>query len=498
MDHDSSPFDLPGPVSYRAADVRKTYKALTLHGLSVMDEKVSHDAAYSSNHEGHFAWDLSLLVRAACLTWRATGDTAYLKQSLKWAQHMMERTDEARGIKDWRGAETPIWSAGPRYTAGSAIVGSIGGAQVRIQAASSRLIVERPSSDTVVVHSIRDDGDLWTSQEASLLPHSDNYLPDVLSRHSSTHAVLVRGLNEAIDLRFISSGEHEVLPVRAGHLVHTGMIARSLITAAEALGVADKASGLSEVSPGDLVDAAHRALQSHNYEMRVKSNQPWFVTDEEFPGRRLGLELPHNHIADVATSCLVLGRKFQDVGYHRLGVSLIQPMLDEIAMYISGDLPHPWFYYPTRSRAFSGVAREHPIAERRVPPVKRAEDSSHATMRVRALLEWRAIDPSLVSVKELRAISRTFHQNYLTTANDLQAVRWLPTSPESVADGVRLGRSNTYAGAWAGLSRWDPTMRHRINLLAYEHPPLQIFGATVLSAAEILAMNSPSTVGRIG
>lgn len=491
MDHDSSPFDLPGPASHRADDVRKAYGALALHGLSVMDEKVSREEVYSSNHEGHFAWDLSLLVRAACLTWRVTGDSEHLNQALKWAQHMTERTDEARQVEDWRGRKAPTWSAGPRYTAGSAIVGSIGGKQVRIQAASNRLIIERPSDGTVVVRSVRDDGDVWTSPEASLLPESDNYLPDILSRHSSTHAVLVRGANGDSDLRFILEGEYEVVPERASHLVHTGLIARSLIAAAEAL---EESGGESDVSSGDLMAAAHQALQSHFYELRVSSDQPWFVTDEEFPGRRLGLELPHNHISDVATSCLILGRELNDVSYRRLGATLVRPALDEIDMHLAGELPHPWFYYPTGSRAFSGVTREHPAAERQVPPVKRAEDSSHATMRVRALLEWRAFDPNLVSVKELRAISRTFYQNFLTTNEGVQEVRWLPSPAKDNADGMRLGHSNTYVGAWAGLSQWDPMIRQRINLLAYEHPPVQMFGATVLSAAEIFAMNSASRV----
>lgn len=490
MDHDSVPFDLPGPTSHRIADVREAYGALTDRGLHVMGEKITQEDPYSSNENGHFAWDVSLLIRAACLTWRTTGDPAHLTQATAWAQHMVERTDEALGRTNWRGRIVPAWSTGPRYTAGTAIVGSIGGAPIELQAASDRVIIERPSTDTAIVRSIRKDGATWTSLEGSLLPEGPDYLPDLLARRSSIHSVLLRGLPAAIDLRFLSAGEFTIKPQLAAHLVHTGMIARSLIAAAEALESSGSSAARSEISADELYEAARQALLLHDDEIRVRAGQSWYITLEDFPSRRLGLELPHNHVVDAATSFLILGQRFADKGLRSLGASLTRPWLDEVERHESGDLSHPWYYYPVDSDMFAGVSRDAPMAERRVPPVQRGEDSSHATMRIRALIEWHTINPRLVPGKTLSAVALAFRRNFMTAKNGITTLRWLPGAPGTTSEALRIGQSNTYAGAWGALAPWDSTMKRRINSMAYRHPPRTAFGATVLSAAEIVAMNA--------
>lgn len=490
MHHEAVPFDLPGPASNRVADVRLAYEALMRRGLHMMGEKISQEKAYSSNESGHFAWDVSLLVRAACLAWRVTKDPVHLKQAAGWAQHMVERTDEALGRTNWRGHIVPAWSAGPRYTAGTVVVGSIGGAPIKLQAASDRVIIERPSDDTAVIQSVRADGATWTSLEGSLLPEAPNYLPDLLARRSSVHSVLLRGLPAAIDLRFLRAGEFKIEPQYAAHLVHSGMIARSLISAAEALEMTDSNAAHSEIGAEELYEAARRALLLHDGELRVRGGQHWYITAEQFPSRRLGLELPHNHVVDAATSFLVLGRRFGDRALCNLGASLTRPWLDEIAKYENGNLPHPWYYYPVDSDMFSGVTRDEPLAERRVPAVQRGEDSSHATMRVRALVEWHGINPRLVPAQTLSTVALAFRRYYMAAKSGISTLRWLPLSPGEAADTLRLGYSNTYAGAWGSLSSWDPTIKRRINSMAYRHPPELAFGATVLSATEIVAMNA--------
>lgn len=490
MDHDSVPFDQPGPASHRIADVRSAYEGLTRHGLHVMGEKVAHDGAYSSNESGHFAWDVSLLIRAACLTWRVTGDPVHLRQATDWAQHIVERTDEALSRVNWRNRVTPAWSTGPRYTAGTAVVGSIGGAPITLQAASERVFIERPSEDTAVVRSIRKDGATWSSPEGSLLPDAPNYLPDLLARRSSIHSVLLRGLPAAIDLRFLSAGEFSIDSQYAAHFVHSGMIARSLIAAAEALESAGTDSGRSKISAVELYEAARRALLLHDDEIRVRAGQSWYITLQDFPTRRLGLELPHNHVVDAATAFLILGRRLDDKGLRSLGASLTRPFLGELESHQSGNLEQPWYYYPVDSDVFAGVSRDEPMAERVVPAVQRGEDSSHATMRVRALVEWHAINPRLVSAETLSTVALAFRRNFMTAKRGITTLRWLPGAPGDAANGPRLGASDTYAGAWGALAPWDSTMKRRINSLAYRHPPVNMFGATVLSAAEILAMNA--------
>lgn len=487
MDHDAPFSDTPGPKSHRIADVRAACEGFVKDSVAVMREKIEGEAVYGSNESGHLAWDVSLLVRAACLMWRVTHDVSYLHMATGWAVHVVARTDEARSQPDWRGREGPSWSAGARYTAGTAIVGTLHGAPIRLQAAADRIVVERPSARTAVVHTIREGRRVWSSPPASLLPEDANYLPDVLASRSAIFSVQLRGLPGPVDLTFLEPGEHELITQRAAHLVHTGMIARSLVAVADALESSGSIDTISAVSPDELYTAAGRALFVHDRDLRMRTGQPWYVTPPDFPSRRLGLELPHNQVVDCATTLMLLGYRLGDRGLESLGKGLANRFLAEIEDFSSGRIVHPWHYYPPDSDIFLGIAREAPIEERHVAAVQRAEDSSHATLRVRALLEWRAIDPSLVSDSSLRAVALSFRRHYMTSKNGIATLRWLANSERNAP---RQGRSDTYPGAWAGLTAWDPTLKRRINSLAYRHPPTQIFGATVLSSVEILAMNA--------
>ncbi len=487
MDHDSITYDLPGPRSHRIADVKEAYAALTRRGLAVMGKAIQTDPDYESNENGHFAWDVSLLIRAACLAWRATSDSIHLEQAVSWAQHLTDRTDEERGHRDWRGRSLPAWSAGSRYTAGTAIIGQIGGAPIRLQAVADKVIIERPSPTTAIVRAIRHGGRTWSSPVASMLPDDANYLPDVLAYRSASFSTLIRGLPAAVDLSALPAGEYTLETQHASHLVHTGLIARALIDAGEALEAAGTSHALPGTTPETLFDAAARALLVHDGEIRTRAGQTWYITPEDFPTRRLGLELPHNHVVDAATSFLILGRRRDDKGLRSIGASLTRRFLGEIEAFESGALRHPWFYYPVDSETFFGVSREEPIAERTIPAVPRGEDSSHATMRVRALTEWKALNDKLVPDNALTSTALSFRRYYMSTEKGISTLNWLPGDSDGAP---HRGRTDTYAGAWGGLAPWDSSIKRRINSMAYRHPPTTIFGATVLSAAEILAMNS--------
>lgn len=490
MDYDSAPHSLPLAASRRVSDVRAAYENLTREGLLSMGNQVSQESTYSSNELGHFAWDISLMIRAACLAWRYSGDLTHLGQAATWSKHIIERTDLARGLTDWRGRSGPVWSAGSRYTAGTVAIGSANNFPITLQATAETVKIERPQPGTVIVHAIRGDGTSWTSPEASLDPTSDDYLPDVLARKSSMYCVLVRGLTTPMDLSFLQAGEYAVSTQHAPHLVHTGMIARAIIDAADALEEAGNPPTLTDVTADDLYFAAREALTYHDDELRVRSGQPWYITPEDFPGRRLAVDLPHNHVADVATAFLLIGRRDSDANIRQLGASLTQPWLQEISRYESGSLPHPWFYYPEGSDAFTGLSRQYPIAERIVQGVPREEDSSHATIRVRALREWHATDPKLVGPQTLRLVGSTLQRNYITKVHSAYSVSWLPRHSDKAAGTSRLGHADSYPGAWANLSLWDSSIRRIVNSLAFRRPPERFFGATVLSAAEITAMNT--------
>lgn len=487
MHHDSIPSDTEGPISHRIADIQDAYTIFARRGLTLMGDKISGESVYRSNEHGHLAWDVALLVRAACLTWRVTGDVEHLRQAVTWAKHMIDRTDAKVGIKDWRGESGPVWSAGSRYTAGTAVVGAIGEVPIRLQGAADRLVVERPTDTTAIIRVSCDDGRSWSSPEASLLPEDAHYLPDVLARRSTVFAVLVRGLPGPVDLTSLAAGQHDLERQFAPYLVHTGGIARSLIAAADALESADRGSVEVDVTPGDLYEAATQALLAHDHEIRTQAGNAWYITPEDFPSRRLGLDLPHNHVVDAATSFLILGRRLDRRALHDLGASLTRRFREEVTAYESGSLRHPWFYYPVDSDTFSGAIRSEPMAERQVPGVPRAEDSSHATMRVRALCDWKGIDSALMSDDQMRTVALSFRRFYMAREKGIATLRWLPGDADGAA---RQGHSDTFSGAWGALTPWDPTIKRRINSMAYRHPPTAVFGATVLSAAEIIAMNS--------
>lgn len=487
MDHDSVPLDLPGPNTHRIADVREAYAQITRHALKVMGKQITHESEYTSNKDGHFAWDISLLIRAACLTWRVTGNSVHLQQAVSWAQHVLERTDETLGLEDWRGRSGPVWSAGLRYTAAIGTLGIVGGVPIHVQGIADQIVFERTGPTSARMHAVRGGRTVWSLPKASLLPDDSSYLPDLLARKSTVHSVLVRGLSTPIELTTLESSNVLLKPQLAAHFVHTSMIARSLIAAGEVLDAAGSEGPATDVTPDDLFRAAERALLFHDGEIRVRSGQAWYITPLDFPGRRLGLEVPHNHVVDAATCFLIIGGRNRDAGLRDLGTSLTRRFLKEVEAYEAGALRHPWHYYPVDSDIFVGVVRDAPISEREVRAVQREEDSSHATIRARALVEWKAIDDRLVSDETMSSVVLSFRRFFMTKKKGYPTVKWLPKDGEGAP---RLGRSDDYPGVWGSFKWWDSTIKRRINSMAYRCPPRQIFGATVLSAAEIHAMNS--------
>lgn len=490
MDHDSIRLDLKKPSSHRALDIRVAYTEMTLNCLAIVDREITHNGVYRSNENGHFAWDLSMYIRAACLAWRVTGNPDHLSQATRWAKHIIDRTDERLGVHDWRGTCGATWSAGARYTAATTQLGQVGPASLHLQGAVETITIERPNKDTAIVRALLTDGREWTSPRASLLANSENYLPDVLSRYSAVHAIKVRGLLEPIDLLSLRAGEFPLEQQFASHLVHTAMIARSLIEVAISLKDCTEQGVNPAVSPDTLLDAAEIALQAHDHDIRVSQGQPWYIMPEDFPGRRLGLDLPHNHIVDAATSFMLLGAERRNDQLTNFGRSLAQRFLKELRAYDEGALVHPWHYYPFNSKPFTGTSRATPIEERIVPAVPRAEDSSHATLRARALAEWKSIDDTLVSNGTMEAVALSFRRHFMTKRQNRATIRWLANE---VGELNRLGQTNTYIGAWAPFSQWDSTMKNRLNSLAHRCPPESVFGATVLSSAEIMALNTPGT-----
>lgn len=487
MDHDATSSSIKAPASLRRDDVRNSYMQFVDEGLRVLDEQIDSNPAYLSNADGHFAWDLSLSIRAACSIWRATGDRKYLAQATRWAAHICNCTDLERGVLDWRGRSRNVWSAGSRYTAGIAVVGSLGDQPIRIQAAADAIVIEKPTIDSARVHAIKNDKIVWSPPEGSLVPSSDKYLPDVLALNSSVSVLLFVGLEERIDLSGIQAGTYTLESQQAPHLVHTGLIARSLLAVAAELDATSPGALNSATVPAELYRSAELSLSAHDSELRIRSGHRWYVTPTDFPGRRLGMELPHNQVVDAATSLMLIGDRTGNPGHVKVGRELAGSFLREIASYQRGALEHPWWYYRVDSDSFIGGTKSEPIGESVVRPAARAEDSSHATMRIRALADWRAIDDSLVPDQALKVVAASFRDSYLARAKGRSTLRWLPGDAKGAP---RMGSCDTYVGSWGKLSVWDSRMRRTLNGIAAKNFPLSYYGATILSAAEIVEMNS--------
>lgn len=487
MDHDSLSLAVDSPASSRIADIREAYLLFAERGLELMNGHIDAAPIYRSNEEGHLAWDQAQLIQASCLTWRLTGNVDHLGRAAHWASALCEATDEKQGIHDWRGQSGPVWSAGSRYTAGIAEIGLFDSHRVQLQAVADTAIILRPSSTTASVAITRDGRVLWRTPEVSLIPGESTYLPDYCSSRSAIHSVQFHGTNESVDLTAIRPGEYKLEPRRAPHLIHTGLIARSLLDVANALATYPDRKSLGETKCEDLIDAAKRAIDYHDSEIIEGSDYAWYITPLGFPGRRTGMWLPHNHVASVITCQLILARQLGDPARLDLARHLSQPFKEEIRRYSEGDLPHPWYYYPVDSDSFDGVNRHRPLNERIVTGAPRAEDSSHATIRVRALAEWKTLDDVIMPDAYMQSLARTFRELYLSGHRDRPTVNWLPSDNEA----ERLGQSDTYAGAWSRLAIWDtPNLKRRLNRIAEHNIPTRVFGATVLSAAEIVAVNS--------
>jgi len=486
MDFDPLHLDVVPPKSQSTVDIRAAYSEIVPQALAAIGNLIADDHRYTSNEEGHLAWDVSLLVRAAVLSWRTTGRPEHLAIATNWATRLCAATDEARGTFDWRGRSGPIWSAGSRYTAGTATVGHFRGVEVRLQAAAHQVVIERPSDDTAVIKTFRDGECVWVSPEAALAPGNDDYLPDVLALRSSVRSALVRGLAEPTDLTQLKPGVHQLRPLHASHLVHAGMIARALLEVAAALVDSGTTRPQSQVTPTELETVAARAIAFHDDDLVKQGTHAWYVTPLDFPGRRLGLTLPHNHVSDVISTHLHFASRDREEGRRELARALAQPFFDEIELADSGELSHFWHYYPVGSDSYHGVRRQTPMAERLVRAVTRAEDASHATIRVRALADWKVLETTFVSDRTMQSVGSSFRSTYLCRPKGRLTQRWLPGDGSQAP---RQGHTDSYAGAWSNLAPWHPALRRQVNSLAQQNPPRNIFGATALSAAEILAMN---------
>lgn len=486
MDFDPQHLDVDIPPSQSASDIRDAYATIVPQAITTMGNLIADDPRYGSNESGHLAWDVSLLARAAVLAWRTTGRHEYLTVATDWARRLCAATDEARGAFDWRGRSGPIWSAGSRYTAGTATVARIRNADIRLQAAAHEVEIERPGATTAVIKTLRDGKQVWKSTVVSLLPEDKDYLPDVLASRSSVPSALMRGLPGPIPLIDLQPGVHKLRPLHASHLVHAGMISRSLLEVAEALISAGRERPPHCTTPSELLVAAENAMSFHAGELVHEGDHAWYVTPLDFPGRRLGLTLPYNHYADATSVHLYFARRHQDEDRLEIARALAKPFLDEIVMTKQNALPHFWHYYPVGSDSYHGVHRQTPMAERVVRGIPRAEDSSHATIRVRALADWKAIDPNFIPDETMRTVAKSFRENFLFRPEQHLTQRWLPGDN---AHAPRRGHADSYAGAWGNLALWHPALKRQINSLARHNPPKTIFGATTLSATEILALN---------
>lgn len=451
-----------------------------------MDQAIETLPEYQTNEAGHLAWDVSLSIRAACLAGRVFQDARYHELALKWADRLCVSTDEYRQVQDWRGASQPVWSAGCRYTASVARIETGTTSNYAIQAVGNRIEIERNHESTVVIHVFGADGDKWSSPEASLDADSPDFLPKLLARATSKHAILLRGPSQPQDLRNLQPGSYPLRSQRAAHLVHTGMIARSLLAAAGATKSLDGTDSQWRMKANRLRSAAHRAIKVHDPDKYQSAGYAWYRLPRDFPSRRLGMDLPHNQVVDIATCFMLLSNCPGSRCFYFEGESLTHRFINELRADVGGPV-RPWSYYPQNSDSFTGVVRHSPWEEQTVTGVPREEDSSHATMRVRALADWKAIGGTMIPDALVRTAAKSLRHFYRTSGPG--NIPRLTQFPKDVDGGMCLPQVNYYPGAWGTLAQWCPGLIGDLNRLAFHHPPGRAYGATILSAAELVAMN---------
>ncbi|WP_106507702.1 hypothetical protein [Brachybacterium timonense] len=486
MDHDAIDFPCRRPASAARKEIVAAYARFLRDGLAVFRDATVGAREYESNGDGHFAWDLSYVVRAAVLGWRTTGDDFFSGEALHWAQHLIQRTDVEQGIVDWRGRSGYRWSSGPRYTAGTVDLADVGGVPLRIQAAADSIEIELPTTGRARITAYRGGEAVWTSTEGSLDPSDEDYLPDLMASRSSVHAVLFRGLPGPISLEGLPAGVFKVRPQMAPHLVHTGAIALALVEAADLLEALPEGSRSANGHRAEeLRGAAAAALDEHSGEIRHDSHGgAWYFTPEDFPGRRLGLDLPHNHVVDVASAQLLLGARERDRRRSDVGRSLLHGFVKELRAYEARDIPQAWYYYPRYGDAGIAHAREHPLAERRVRAALRPEDASHASVRARSLPLWHRLAPEIITESVLETAARSVVESFIRVTASGPSVGFSAGDDEPNA---RDGFVDSFVGAWAELSWWSPELARSVVEIAAKAPPQRVFGATLLAAAEIAA-----------
>ncbi len=406
----------------------------------------------NTNDAGQYAWGESYLMLAYVTMYEASDDTRYLDEFVEHANAVVDRTDEARRVRDYRGKSLPAWRCGGIYTIGALNLKGRGGRPVikvlgtywHSNSATTISVFRGSTWRTFGIMVRNPSGRDEVYRNLSVDARSPNYFARRVNGVSSF--IRLRGL-----VRGARGGFDNPSSLRSTHLVplnyifgaHTGLIAYPLARFARIVEVQPGLKARYGTEAGRYLVAARRALAVHEDEWTDARSYGYYKFRRGAPVWADGVELPFNQNLAMGRLILELYRATREQAYKVRAAKLAALFKRNLALDQNGAFL--WNYWWGRG-VRGWVPKNSPsLYTLSFAGGARSEDLPHAALDVDFVHEAAAEATGMpFSQANLVTFANTFHANMTGSSGKLS----LYVNGNGVVPSSELGGS----GGWLGLS----------------------------------------------
>lgn len=433
-------------------------------------EQAYLDLGAEHNEAGLYAWGESYYLLGLLLMFEATGEGRYLDRFEERARHVMDSTDEARGVSDYSGRSGPVWRAGGNYTAGHGEVpledGSPG-IQVRWAGGTSvdaSVTVRRVDADRF---------DLTLSHPSSTVemtgltldPTASDYVVDAVGEAYAPGArwtAVDHSADRGTD-RSLTEGTVAFEPQFYAFPVHTGMVAYPLARYVRMVRTDPGIPGSRNGVAGRLLAFVMKALRHHEDDFHIDEHGYGdFRWPREAPVPFDGTIQPLNQSHALGATFAELTRVVDNTQYR----SNVEAMLRSLRASLQvQDEAYIWPYWPVHSHIYNGFSREDDVSTYTpfYGAVRSWEDISHGAITLEFIQATH--DAGIADLSQDRELfATTFMQNVVNEADSV----WFRVNGEVEA----LPAQAVQSARWLMLADLEPEIHDQV-LRVYEAEPLE-------------------------
>ncbi|ACQ78898.1 hypothetical protein Bcav_0636 [Beutenbergia cavernae DSM 12333] len=448
----------------------------------------------NANETGGYAWAQSYVLDGFAAMYRAYGDPVYLDRMVTNIDLILERTDAARGVTDYRGESLPAWRAMGPYTVGSAPLLDDAG-DVAFEYRTSRGPADVTSVEVrheadglfalVVRNSARGTTDEFTGLSAD--PASARYAVAVVydafgtAANNSTLHDLGTGARPA-------AGVYAATALPAIFAVHTGMVTAPI---AAFVGIVRGEGRLQRRYGGRVaryLRAVEAAVAVHDHEwVDLGAGRGTYRWPK-------GMTVPYDGNDQPVNQSLGLGRTLCELAHltrRRRYADRVRALAKLLRSEIwTEDGAAQWHYWPSTASIFSGyaatgdpasdVSLHNPSYGTPGNGADQIEDTSHGAISVQFAAAAHRYRLG-IGEADLRALARTFTHKLATTGADGLATVF------TRVNGTGVAPSGQYLQAprWIDAAEWDPAVFEHALAIYSDHQPEPGLGSGLASIGNL-------------